>query len=53
MKYATFLTILVFNFSSLFSQKSVFELSSPDGKIGVQVKLISDGVAFRYFLPGK
>jgi len=43
MKHLTALLILLLNFFTLFSQESVFNLSSPNGKIKAQVNLSPDG----------
>ena len=43
MKHASILLILLFGISSLFSQESVYKLSSPNGKIELKVILEADG----------
>ena len=44
MKRTTILLILLVNFSSLFSQDSVFNLSSPNGKIKAKLNLSPEGI---------
>ena len=44
MKHIIFLFILLVNFFTLFSQESVFNLSSPNGKIKAQVNLSPGGI---------
>jgi len=43
MKHASILLILLFSIGSLFSQETVYKLSSPNGKIQLKVNLVADG----------
>ena len=45
MKHATLFLFLIFSAGYLFSQQSPFKVSSPDGKIVVQVKLTAGGAS--------
>ena len=44
MKHITILLILLVNFSSSFSQDSVFNLSSPNGKVKAKLNLSPEGI---------